>query len=192
MDLKNKVLRHLGPAFSEDPLRALRAVQFVGRFGLSIAPETAQLCRQLPLNELSRERIFAELDKLLLLSEVPSLGFEAMEETGVLGGFPELARIRLDKVAWSDMMTSLNRLALMDLDLQFTPKRRRIMMFSLLCRVMTPGECRLFMDRLTQNRELVAAVIGLSTEVLNPQDIMWLPNPQLDVILRRLSIRVCI
>ena len=191
-DLKNKVLRHVGPAFSEDPLRALRAVQFVGRFELSIAPDTAQLCRKLSLNELARERVFAELDKLLLLSETPSLGFEAMEETGVLALFPELARIRLDRETWDVMMASLDRLSLMDLDFKFERKRRRIVMFSLLCRVMTPDECAAFLDRLTQDRELVGAAVRLSMETLNPDDIVWLQDADLDIILRRLSLKVCI
>ena len=67
-DLHNHVLRHTSPAFSEDPLRVLRLARFAARYDtFTIAPETMELCRTIcasgELNELSRERIWAELDK---------------------------------------------------------------------------------------------------------------------------------
>jgi tRNA nucleotidyltransferase (CCA-adding enzyme) len=89
-DLKARVLRHVSPAFSEDPLRVLRAVQFAARFELDIAPETQELCRTLPLAELPMERIFGEFRKLLLKAKRPSLGFEWMRKLGLLAYFPEL------------------------------------------------------------------------------------------------------
>ncbi len=89
-DLRQRVLRHVGPAFSEDPLRALRAVQFVGRFQLSLHPETVRLCRQQDLSEVSPERLFEEFRKLLLQAPMPSLGMRALEEMEGLRFFPEL------------------------------------------------------------------------------------------------------
>ena len=46
-DLQNRVLRHTSPAFSEDPLRVLRGMQFAARFDLTAAPETIELCRSI-------------------------------------------------------------------------------------------------------------------------------------------------
>ena len=46
-DLRARRLRHTGPAFVEDPLRVLRAFQLAARFDLSLAPETAALCRSI-------------------------------------------------------------------------------------------------------------------------------------------------
>jgi tRNA nucleotidyltransferase (CCA-adding enzyme) len=89
-DLKAKLLRHVSPAFSEDPLRVLRAVQFAARFELDIAPDTQELCRSLPLAELPMERIYGEFKKLLLKPRRPSLGFEWMRKLGLLSYFPEL------------------------------------------------------------------------------------------------------
>jgi tRNA nucleotidyltransferase (CCA-adding enzyme) len=89
-DLKRKVLRHIGPSFSEDPLRVLRAMQFSARLEFEIAPETVKLCRQLNLSELSRERIFEEFRKLLLKAKRPSIGLDAAEKLGLLAYFPEL------------------------------------------------------------------------------------------------------
>lgn len=65
-DLKNRILRHVSPAFSEDPLRVLRAMQFIARFDLTAHPETVRLCAELSQNELPKERIAAEWEKLLL------------------------------------------------------------------------------------------------------------------------------
>jgi tRNA nucleotidyltransferase (CCA-adding enzyme) len=92
-DLRAKLLRHVSAAFSEDPLRVLRAVQFAARFELDIAPETQELCRQLPLAELPMERIFGEFKKLLLKAGRPSVGLEWMRKLGLLSYFPELGAL---------------------------------------------------------------------------------------------------
>ena len=46
-DLKKKILRHVSSAFVEDPLRVLRGMQFISRFGLTAEKETVQLCSAL-------------------------------------------------------------------------------------------------------------------------------------------------
>jgi tRNA nucleotidyltransferase (CCA-adding enzyme) len=89
-DLQARVLRHVGPAFGEDPLRVLRAMQFAGRFGLKILPETVAICRQQDLTELPRERLWEEVRKLMLRAERPSQGWRYARELGVLEIFPEL------------------------------------------------------------------------------------------------------
>ena len=89
-DLKRKILRHIGTSFAEDPLRVLRAMQFSARLEFKIAPDTVKLCRQLDLEELSRERIFEEFQKLLLKAKRPSIGLEAANNLGILAYFPEL------------------------------------------------------------------------------------------------------
>lgn len=65
-DLRAGVLRHTGPAFAGDPLRALRGAQFAARFDFRLAPETAQLCRSLApaCADLPVERIWGEWRKL--------------------------------------------------------------------------------------------------------------------------------
>jgi tRNA nucleotidyltransferase (CCA-adding enzyme) len=88
-DLARRILRHTGPAFGEDPLRVLRAMQFAGRFGMTIAPETIDICRQQDLSHLPAERIWEELRKLLLLSPAPSRGLRYARALNVLPYFPE-------------------------------------------------------------------------------------------------------
>lgn len=89
-DLEAGILRHVSPAFAEDPLRVLRAVQFAARFEFDIAPETADFCRVLPITELPMERIYGEFKKLLLKSRRPSIGLEWMRKLDLLDHFPEL------------------------------------------------------------------------------------------------------
>ncbi|MFA6287118.1 MAG: polynucleotide adenylyltransferase [Opitutaceae bacterium] len=95
-DLAARVLRHTSPAFTEDPLRVLRAFQFAARFDFTLAPETAALCRSMvdTCAELPVERIWGEWDKWATQSIKPSRGLAVLEETGWLAHFPELAALR--------------------------------------------------------------------------------------------------
>ncbi|WOO89106.1 hypothetical protein R2F61_09620 [Mollicutes bacterium LVI A0078] len=51
IDLENKVLRHVSPAFTEDPLRILRGIKFMARYNLKMDVETYELCTSI-INEL--------------------------------------------------------------------------------------------------------------------------------------------
>ena len=71
-DIEKRVLRHVGPAFVEDPLRVLRAARFMARFaplGFEVAPETMALMREVSasgeLDALVPERTWQELCKAL-------------------------------------------------------------------------------------------------------------------------------
>jgi tRNA nucleotidyltransferase (CCA-adding enzyme) len=94
-DLKNRLLRHTGPAFVEDPLRVLRAFQLAARFGLTLAPETAALCRSISetYSELPVERVWGEWDKWATKAVKPSLGLLALKQSGWLRHFPEIAAL---------------------------------------------------------------------------------------------------
>jgi tRNA nucleotidyltransferase (CCA-adding enzyme) len=95
-DLERGVLRHTSPAFAEDPLRVLRAVQFAARYGFTLDPGTAALCRQLApaFPELSTERVYGELSKLARKGTRISQGLAVLAEAGWEGWFPELAAMR--------------------------------------------------------------------------------------------------
>lgn len=93
-DLRRRTLRHVSPAFVEDPLRVLRVAQFAARFDFAIDPATAALCRTLDLGELAPERTWDEVGKWLLRGVRPSTGMHALVETGALALFPELAALR--------------------------------------------------------------------------------------------------
>ncbi|MEW6354024.1 MAG: multifunctional CCA addition/repair protein [Pseudomonadota bacterium] len=97
-DLKNKILRHVSPAFAEDPVRILRVARFAARFtDFQIADETMALMRAMADNgevdALVPERVWAELERAL--GEVkPSRFFEVLRACGALAKlFPEIDRL---------------------------------------------------------------------------------------------------
>ena len=82
--------------FSDDPLRMMRAVRFATQLGFSIEEETFEAIRRNArrIRIVSRERIATELNKIVL-SPVPSMGFELLELTGLLELiFPEMHRLK--------------------------------------------------------------------------------------------------
>jgi tRNA nucleotidyltransferase (CCA-adding enzyme) len=84
-DLSRRVLRVVDAGtFPEDSLRVLRAVQFAARFELTADPATIALCRSIPLDDLPAERIWGEIEKLLLLPARPSRGFALALDTLVV------------------------------------------------------------------------------------------------------------
>lgn len=89
-DLERRVLRHVSPAFVEDPVRILRIARFLARFahlGFSVAAETLDLMRQMSasgeLDSLVPERVWRELERLLG-EPTPRAGIELLRECGAL------------------------------------------------------------------------------------------------------------
>ena len=87
-DLEAKILRHVGPAFAEDPVRILRLARFAARFAdFSVAPETLALMRGLvtsgEVDHLVAERVWQELAKGLMEAR-PSRMFEVLRQCGAL------------------------------------------------------------------------------------------------------------
>jgi tRNA nucleotidyltransferase (CCA-adding enzyme) len=91
-DLEARILRAVDSrTFGDDSLRVLRAVQFAARFELSLEPGTRELCRRLPLDDLPAERVWGEIEKLLLRAPRPSRGWELALDLGVVERlFPEI------------------------------------------------------------------------------------------------------
>jgi tRNA nucleotidyltransferase (CCA-adding enzyme) len=99
-DIEARVLRHVSPAFAEDPVRLLRLARLAAQlqpFGFSVAPETEALLRELvasgELDALVPERVWAECEKALA-SPAPARFFEILRGCGALRVlFPELDRL---------------------------------------------------------------------------------------------------
>jgi tRNA nucleotidyltransferase (CCA-adding enzyme) len=91
-DIGARVLRAVAAeTFVEDSLRVLRAAQFAARFEFQIEPETVALCRTMDLSDLPAERVWGELEKLLLRSRRPSVGLNWLKELGAVEKmFPEI------------------------------------------------------------------------------------------------------
>ncbi len=91
-DIKGKILRVVSKeTFAEDSLRVLRAAQFAARFEFDIEAETVEICRAIDLTDLPNERIWCELEKLLLKARKPSIGLQWLYDLGVVEQlFPEI------------------------------------------------------------------------------------------------------
>ncbi|TPG06462.1 multifunctional CCA addition/repair protein [Rhodanobacter glycinis] len=96
-DIEARVLRHVSPAFVEDPVRVLRVARFAARFaplGFSVAPETMALMQQMvrdgEVDHLVPERVWAETRKALGERQ-PSAFLRVLREAGALAVlFPEI------------------------------------------------------------------------------------------------------
>ncbi|KGE77762.1 polynucleotide adenylyltransferase [Halomonas salina] len=113
-DLEARVLRHVSPAFVEDPLRVLRTARFLARYaglGFVIAPATRELMRRLAesgeLGHLVAERVWTETEKALG-EPWPDVYFQALHDCGALAALmPELAA---DAAALDEALGRLARL----------------------------------------------------------------------------------
>jgi tRNA nucleotidyltransferase (CCA-adding enzyme) len=99
-DLEARLLRHVSPAFVEDPLRVLRVARFAARFaplGFTIAPETLALMQEIvrsgEMQALVAERVWVETERALG-EQRPTVYFEVLRECGGLAAlFPEIDRL---------------------------------------------------------------------------------------------------
>jgi tRNA nucleotidyltransferase (CCA-adding enzyme) len=99
-DLKQRVFRHVSPAFSEDPVRILRIARFAARYshlGFTIADETLDLMKKMVSNGetdfLVAERVWAELAKALT-EKTPAAFFYTLKECNALKSvFPEIDQL---------------------------------------------------------------------------------------------------
>ncbi len=96
-DLKQRLLRHVSPAFSEDPVRILRVARFAARYahlGFTLASETLALMQSMvssgEIDHLVAERVWAELNKALK-EPSPAAFFQTLFDCGALAViFPEI------------------------------------------------------------------------------------------------------
>ena len=121
-DLSARILRHVSDeSFAEDALRVLRGAQFAARFAFEMAPETVELCRNMTLGALARERVEAELKKALLKAAKPSIFFrllremnrldEWFQEVSALIGVEQNPRFHAEGDVWEHTMLVLDAAA---------------------------------------------------------------------------------
>jgi len=142
-DIKNKTLKHISNAFSEDPLRPLRAMQFAARFQFQLAPETAALCKSMlaEAGSLSTERIWGEWQKWSHAS-YPSHGLQALRESGWLQIYPEIqamigcpqpARWHPEGDVWNHTLQVCDQAAQIASRAQLDQDTREQLLFAALC-----------------------------------------------------------
>lgn len=109
-DIKRKILRHVSPAFSEDPLRILRVARFAAQLNFTVADETMELLRKMAASgegqSVSRERISSELAKALSYSRCDKFFTVLYESANLAVFFPLLAQATVPR--WSEFITNLS------------------------------------------------------------------------------------
>jgi len=216
-DLKARLLRHVGPAFEEDPLRAYRLMQQAARFEFSVAPETLALCRRMDLSELAPERVFEEWAKLLLMAERPSWGLSVAREAGILTRHPELlalvgcpqdAQWHPEGDVWTHTLLALDQAVRLRSGDRLEDL---VLTFGLLChdmgkpattfekdgRIVSPGHCEegvapaeTFMRALTRDAELIEGVLSCVRFHLRPAELYRVRDKVGDGAIRRLALQV--
>ena len=164
-DLKNRLLKAVDrKSFMQDPLRVYRAVQFSCRFHLQMDEELFALCSMMVadnmLRELSKERVFQEIEKLLLKAEKPSLGFKLYEKLGITKGFDELHFLTQNH--WNQVLHTLDNLAK-----QKTANKTTniILMLAGICYKLDAEKTKSLILKLTDEKKLLHHILSL---ILNP------------------------
>jgi tRNA nucleotidyltransferase (CCA-adding enzyme) len=195
-DLDARILRHTSDRFVEDPLRVLRGMQLSARFELAVAPETMALCRTLSQEGQPSERLWEEWKKLLLQGYKPSLGLQFLRHCGWLRFYPELSALEgcpQDPIWHPEGDVWIHTLHCLD---WFAAERTGqepddlAVGFGILChdfgkpattreehgRVTSQGHesegagpTRRFLERLTNQRDLIDAVVPLVCSHLRPR-----------------------
>jgi len=162
-DLEKKVLRAVDlEKFVEDPLRVLRAVSFSGRFSMSMEPKLLKLCKKMFKNkiihQLPKERIFEEFKKLLLKSQKPSCSLYLLKEMAGFELFEEFTVLN-DK-EFQELLDALNRAVITTKSKN--QKEKLIIMLAVLCSKFSQEQCYSFLNKLTDQKEIIQKVIQLT------------------------------
>lgn len=213
--LAKGMLRHTGTQFSEDPLRVLRAMQFIARLDLEIARETLELCQKITPENLPIERLFEEWKKLIIKGIKPSKGLSFLRNCGWVQYYPEIAALIdceqdpqwhpegdvwqhtlhcLDAFAnerindeWEDLIVGFAVLC-HDIGKPMTTKWEEGHIRSKGHEVAGEKPARRFLGRLTQHKELIESVIPLVTHHMRPREL-YRGNAG-DSAIRRLATKV--
>ncbi|MEN4045645.1 CCA tRNA nucleotidyltransferase [Sulfurimonas sp. NWX367] len=162
-DLDKKILRSVDKQkFKEDPLRVLRAVVFASRFRMKLDKILVLTCKEMIkeklLEELPKERVFQELQKLLLKSDKPSLGFNLLKELGAFSFFRELAF--LNGQEYKEIFNSLDMLKQLSIT---NDKEFVILALTVITSKFSTIQTQTFLQRVTNEKTLIKKVLQLHT-----------------------------
>ena len=185
IDLHDRVLRHVSPAFAEDPLRVLRTARFAARYhylGIQVADEPLELMRQLSesgeLSTLARERLWTELHKGLMENS-PHVMLTTLRECGALSALFPQWESQLD----ADILNALAHApdAALNIDARFALATRNVptKQIKALCQACsTPKNTSLLASLYTRVKPLPLAGVSATTllETLERCDALRRPE----------------
>ncbi|MBD2858616.1 hypothetical protein IB286_06295 [Spongiibacter sp. KMU-158] len=162
-DLEQRLLRHVSPAFNEDPLRVLRVARFAARYahlGFTLAPETQRLMHDMSqageLATITPERLWVEINKGLA-TNTPSVFFKVLQDCGALNAlYP----------AWSAALTE-DLLAIVDAAAKFGGSNE--LRFAITCSALNSEQCEALCEQLkATNAAQDLALLGVQLLPLTP------------------------
>ena len=160
-DLINRILRAVDlDKFQEDPLRVLRAVQFSSRFNLSLENELLIICKKMIkkslLNELPRERVFIEIQKLLLKSSTPSSGIKLLNSLGGFNYFIEFGNISTNELEL--ICKAIDKMSILKTT---NSKTNTVLLLAVLCYQLPSDKYEDFLSKLSNDKSLFNKVSSL-------------------------------
>lgn len=190
-DINNKVLKHVSSHFSEDPLRVLRGMQFVGRFNFTCDKSTLDLCKTLSQNELAKERLAQEWEKLLIKGTNLSSGLKFLVDCQWIKFYPILDKLyqksaKDNFIVWDRLLAKVDHATLYrtgnyDDDL--------ILMVAALCQEFSSSlEVREFISQIWNKNTLLEYVVLFLENLPQAKE---LSNPEApEGQLRRLALKI--
>ena len=165
-DLNNRILKMVDKEkFSQDPLRVLRAVQFCARFNLTFDSELFTLCEKMVnknlLDELPKTRVFGEIQKLLLKSPKPSIGFKLLKRLNCFKYFKPL-----DSLSNEDLNKVLNAIDKMKEQRIDSLKLQTIISLAVICSKFDSIQTTQFITNISDEKELLKEVLILNKSSL--------------------------
>jgi len=212
-DINAGILRHVSERFAEDPLRILRVSQFSARFNFEVDDETVEFCESLvpELKDLPKERIYTEIEKLLMKAAKPSIGLRFLNQIGALTViFPELHSLQY-VAQGKDHHSEGDAFVHTILTLDAIPMEERTieimlaLLFHDLGKLVVESEvdgdsihfkghaeeglelCKEALLRITNETNLISEVLNLIKHHMRPYDLMKNLNTNL---VRRLAVKV--
>ncbi|MCT7472902.1 tRNA nucleotidyltransferase/poly(A) polymerase family protein [Aliarcobacter cryaerophilus] len=177
-DLKKRKIRYIDKkSFVEDSLRVFRAFGFASRFDFKITKKTKQLLKTIiksgELNNLSKERVFEELKKLLLKSKKPSVGLKLLDEFEIF------------KISFVKKYKAIDKLSKIFENRDIDLKRALVLYFVVLLKDEKEEDIFEFLSKITSDKKFINSVESLCKESLE-NDIISLKKQSLSIVLEDL------
>ena len=177
-DLKKREIKHIDDkTFIEDSLRVYRALGFASRFDFKITKKTKQLLKTIiksgELNNLSKERVFEELKKLLLKSKKPSVGLKLLDE------------FKIFKISFVKKYKAIDKLSKIFENRDIDLKRALVLYFVVLLKDEKEEDVFEFLSKITSDKKFINSVVSLCKESLE-DDIISLKKQSLNIVLEDL------
>lgn len=217
-DINDRVIRHVGPAFVESPVRVLRAMQFSSRFNMSVCDSTVILSSTMSPANVAQERIFEEFNKMFMRGVVPSLGLDFLRACGWITHFSILNDLisceqdpihHPEKTVWNHTLQVVDRMHDICVRDNIVGDRRLILMWSALLhdigkpattiiedgRIKSPGHAEIgadmardFLVNLRCPNSIVDRVVILTKEHMSLLDVPATNTRAIRRFVRRLDV----